>query len=429
VRKIAAKTAPGLFEVETIPRTGYRLTGEIVRSMEQPSGGQPPPSISRRRLIMGGGAVTALAAGSGLWWVSRKPSSARFNALMQEGDEAFHNGTAFEDAAFGGTDSPAMIGRYEKAVRLNPGSAKAWGLLAYFKAAKAEGAPGHESPGPVDGAQAAIRMALQLDANEPNARVAMFLLQGPMFDWATRDRQLRGILATDPLNLPAMMELMPLLQAAGLTRESWIWNERMLQASPFLRPALVVRALKLWILGRVRDADNVIDRVVGLWPDYSFAINARFTIFTLTGRPRAARALLEKTYTIGAREMRMSVLDALETKTPSAIEAARAACLKTAATSPPIANDAVMYLCALGLPDTAFEVTEGFLLWRGSFVSMDPANKRAVDAYSRRMTQWLFTPPVADMRRDPRFAKLCDEFGLTAYWRARHVRPDYQVYG
>jgi hypothetical protein len=45
------------------------------------------------------------------------------------------------------------------------------------------------------------------------------------------------------------------------------------------------------------------------------------------------------------------------------------------------------------------------------------------------MTQWLFTPPVAAMRADPRFGKLCDEFGLTAYWRARGVKPDYRVYG
>jgi hypothetical protein len=45
------------------------------------------------------------------------------------------------------------------------------------------------------------------------------------------------------------------------------------------------------------------------------------------------------------------------------------------------------------------------------------------------MTQWLFTPPVAIMRADPRFMTLCDEFGLTAYWGARHVRPDYQLYG
>ena len=84
---------------------------------------------------------------------------------------------------------------------------------------------------------------------------------------------------------------------------------------------------------------------------------------------------------------------------------------------------------ALGLADSAFEVTKGFLLWQGRFISMDPANGKAVDDYNRRMTQWLFTPPVAVMRADPRFPKLCDEFGLTAYWRARNVRPDYQVFG
>ena len=94
-----------------------------------------------------------------------------------------------------------------------------------------------------------------------------------------------------------------------------------------------------------------------------------------------------------------------------------------------MANNMVMMLCALGLTDTAFEVTEGFVLWRGKFISMDRSNARAVNDYNRRMTQWLFTPPVAAMRADPRFGKLCDEFGLTAYWRARGVKPDYQVYG
>jgi hypothetical protein len=88
----------------------------------------------------------------------------------------------------------------------------------------------------------------------------------------------------------------------------------------------------------------------------------------------------------------------------------------------------VMYLCALGLPDTAFDVTEGFLLWRGKVLSTDRSNGKEVDDYNRRMTQWLFTPPVANLRADPRFPKLCDEFGLTAYWRARGVKPDYQAY-
>ena len=54
VRKIATETAPGLFEIETTPRTGYRLTGEIVaedaplgRAREVHRGG----GISRRALV------------------------------------------------------------------------------------------------------------------------------------------------------------------------------------------------------------------------------------------------------------------------------------------------------------------------------------------------------------------------------------------
>ena len=30
VRRVAAECAPGLFEIETIPRTGYRLIGDIL---------------------------------------------------------------------------------------------------------------------------------------------------------------------------------------------------------------------------------------------------------------------------------------------------------------------------------------------------------------------------------------------------------------
>ena len=182
-----------------------------------------------------------------------------------------------------------------------------------------------------------------------------------MSDWASRDRQLRDILATDPGNLPAMMELMPLLQATGLTRKSWMWNERILKASPFYRASLVIRAFKLWILGRTGEADNVIDRVRSLWPAYSFAQYARFLIFALTGRPGAARAMLADVALfkeLHSQATWRTGLDALELRTPSTIEAARSAALEAARKSPPVASDMVMMLCALGLKDTALEVTK-----------------------------------------------------------------------
>jgi DNA-binding winged helix-turn-helix (wHTH) protein len=428
IRKIAAEIAGGSFEIETIPRTGYRLTGDVEFSSSRPARERTEPAISRRRMVAGGAAAATLAGGASLWWALRPRSDPRFDALMSRGEEAFRDGSAFDDASISEKNGSGMVALYEKAVQLQPDSARAWGLLAYFRSTSADNASSEDSPQAVERAQLAIRRALQLDPREPNARVGMFLLQGPMLDLARRDRRLRAILADDPGNIPAMLELMPLLQAAGLTRESWTWNERILEASPFMRQCLVVRAMKLWIMGRVRQADEVITRVLGLWPDYWFANYARFNILALTGRPRAARAILDGTRGLPAGKTRSVVLDALELRTAATIKAAHDACVEAARNSPALANDIIMYLCALGLADTAFELTEGFLLWRGKMITAGTAKGKEIDDYSRRMTQWLFTPPVANLRADPRFPRLCADFGLTAYWHARGVRPDYQVY-
>ena len=82
----------------------------------------------------------------------------------------------------------------------------------------------------------------------------------------------------------------------------------------------------------------------------------------------------------------------------------------------------------MGQVDEAFELTSGYLLSRGKAVSANTTDPRALNDWNRRMTPWLFTPPASVMRTDPRFLHICDDFGILAYWRARDVRPDYQVY-
>lgn len=432
-RRIGAQVAPGLYEIETIPRTGYRMMGEILDCLNDSGAkAQPNPLVSRRWAIGGGAVTAAIAAAGGLWWL-KDSAKHRFDALMGQGDAAFRNGSVFKNLGVGSGSDPGMEGLYERALSIDPRNARAWGLLAYFRSLRADDASTQATPDLVAKAQEAISRALEADAEEPNARVAQYLLEGRMLDWIARDRQLRDILATDPRNLPAMIELMPLLQAAGLTRESWTWNERILQASPLAPPFLVVRAMKLWILGRIRESDNVIDRVRGLWPDYPFGFWVRFVLFTATNRPAAARAMLESAPREigGLQELFMwrAALDALETRSASAIDRARRACIEIAKTVPQQVNDVVMIFGALGLIDEAFEVTEGFLLWRGKIVSTGQNDGKKMDDYSRRMTQWLFTPPLAGMRADPRFARLCEEFGLAKYWQARGVKPDYLAYG
>jgi tetratricopeptide (TPR) repeat protein len=427
VRKVAIEVAGGSFAIETVPRTGYRL--RVLRGTTprmKGGAGVASAGASRRRIMVGGAAAAAVAGVGvgGLWWAKSTPSDPQFDALMARGDEAFRNGSAFTN--------PKTIELYEQAVRLDPYNAKAWGLLAYFRSAQLEGAEAQDSVRRIEEAGTAIRRSLAIDPKEANALTAMFLLEGPMLDWAKRDRRLRDIIAIDPNNIPAMAELMPLLQAAGLTRESWSWNERILKLAPLSLPFLVIRAMKLWIIGNMPAADTVIDRVRGLWPKDPFAYGVRFMLLALTGRPRAALAMLDSAPDmIGVPEevlLWRAALEALDARTPGTIDAARAACLDAAKKAPWVVYNGVMILGALGQTDAAFECTDGFLLWRGKLVGTNQADPRAINATSRRMTQWLFTPPLATMRADPRFLQLCEDFGIAAYWRARGVKPDYLIY-
>ena len=64
LRRTGAQVVPGLFEIETIPRTGYRLTGEILQLLGQPTSALGESGTSQelsRRLLIGGGLSTAAA--------------------------------------------------------------------------------------------------------------------------------------------------------------------------------------------------------------------------------------------------------------------------------------------------------------------------------------------------------------------------------
>src|SRR6476661_7746060 len=88
VRKIASETAPGSFEIETIPRTGYRVTGDIVEHLgaAQTRDGDRPV-LSRRTVVGAGVASLALAGGIGVWTISRK-NQQRHEELLKQAEEA-----------------------------------------------------------------------------------------------------------------------------------------------------------------------------------------------------------------------------------------------------------------------------------------------------------------------------------------------------
>ena len=96
IRSAGARVAPGLFEVETIPRTGYRMTGEILGSAldrgEILSNDQARTLWTSRRMAAGGVAAAAAVGAFGLWWVGTDRADPRFAALVAEGKRNLING-------------------------------------------------------------------------------------------------------------------------------------------------------------------------------------------------------------------------------------------------------------------------------------------------------------------------------------------------
>jgi DNA-binding winged helix-turn-helix (wHTH) protein len=424
VRRIGAQIAPGLFEIETIPRTGYRLTGEILGEVPGRQAGESAAAdsapVSRRILIGGGAAVSAMAIGGAAWWIKRPRSDPRFDALMARSQDALQK-QQFDDAT---------EGFLKQAVRLRPDSAKAWGTLALLKSFRAQGVGPKDSAAAIQDAAATARKALALDPNNPNGLLAMFELEGSTLDWTARDRALRHVLSIDPMNFFAIAELMALVQAAGLNRESWSLNERAIRLEPLSSDLLGRRALKLWIAGRTLAADKVIDRVRDLYPTDQWSWWVRFLILALTDRAAAAQAMLDDNPSMLGPPLDIALwrgcLPALSERSTANIARARQVCFESAKLSGGLAAIGVMILSDLGQVDPAFEVADGFLLWRGPIVRGRQAGTSG-DSTWRISTQWLFTPPCAVMRADARFAQLCDGIGLTEYWQRRGVKPDYQL--
>ena len=184
--------------------------------------------------------------------------------------------------------------------------------------------------------------------------------------------------------------------------------------------------MALWVFGRSEDAQRASQSAMDFWPAHPLVRMARLLVCAFTDRTREALVLVEEEASRpillspqGVSVWRAS-LEALESRTPSAIGLARRANLDASRTSAPLAAYALVVMSALGELDAAFDIANGFLLGLGPVVlERKPGSPNLWSAAPWRNTLGLFTPPTAAMRLDSRFGPLSDGLGLTEYWRSR----------
>ena len=89
--------------------------------------------------------------------------------------------------------------------------------------------------------------------------------------------------------------------------------------------------------------------------------------------------------------------------------------------NPRVALQVTHACAALGNPDEAFAVLDGYYFEKGRWAHVAPPG-----GDQDRITYPLFQPPMRALWRDPRFDRLLDRIGLNGYWRQSGSVPDFR---
>jgi DNA-binding winged helix-turn-helix (wHTH) protein/tetratricopeptide (TPR) repeat protein len=414
LRKALERTSGSAVQIETVPRLGYRLIVE-------PAGASEGPSITRRAAIAAGASSLLVLGGAGLW-LARRNSSEEVEHWVERGDVLLRDAVPLE----AGEALPPL----RSALEIDPENAKALGLMALAEETRAFNGGSVNAGETLRIAEKAARAALRIDPNEPHARLALIDINAGSIDWSQMEDRLQALRASAPTNVHVLGSLTSFLQAAGRASQSWVYNERAAAVAPSSPTPLWRRALRLWTAGRTTEALSLSERLLPLWPRHALVWNARFMILAFSGRTGAAAAMLsDKVAPAGnahpARpEQWLPTLAAFSEPSRANVDKARDANLAAARRNPGQATYAAMVLSQLGEIDAAFHVIDALLLSKGPLVPSRPIVPRSFVANSPSWcrTQWLFMPPLAAVRRDPRFSALSEELGLARYWRETSIR-------
>lgn len=403
------------FRIETIPRVGIRLLSDIPKAAhaDGPNGVRKVQS-TRRAVISSGLALGAFAiGGASIAFLSANPRPSRLAKMYYE------RGLATRGQGYSNEYEQA-VAYFRKAVDLEPNYADAWGALSWSYRVLIATGDDSNAARLMSLATSAAQRAIELDANNADARLALLLLKPNYRRWAEVEQGCRIILEKHPQHSITQFHLAFVLGDTGRWREAVPHMKAVCDREPTWPMARFRLFEELSNVGRVEEADARIDEAMRLAPRNSEFWSSNIHHLLLSGRQADAASLLDDETARPNDDDRVIARQSVivEAYTSGSEERRRAAMARL------IEDDDAHPLwlakigAMLGQLNTAFALLDGVYFGRGPWSGkMD----------TRPPTHPLFGTATASLRHDRRFERLLAETGLEAFWSETNTAPDFRV--
>lgn len=310
-----------------------------------------------------------------------------------------------------------------EATRIAPDDGEVWGLLSVLYAALRRTVLAPERPGLEARARSAIKTTLSLDPNDVRARCAEIILMPFYRNWEKREAAARGVLREFPGAPLAQFSLAVTLAHTGRWQEA-ASTACQISRTRFLLPAVEqFTVLALWSAGDIVQAELAGDRAARRFPGHAGVWEARVMLFAYSGKTADAIDMLDHTlgrpHDYPSSKVDAARLTALALAGAVNAEEAVKRNLELLETGGLEALTAAQCCAALGRVDDCFAILEGYYFAKGRWAGTKPVQEEDIS------TSELFMPPMGPARNDERFAALCDEIGLDAYWGRTGNAPDF----
>jgi tetratricopeptide (TPR) repeat protein len=218
-----------------------------------------------------------------------------------------------------------------------------------------------------------------------------------------------------------------LLYQVGRLNDGIEFHKRALAIDPLLPVAYASLIQAMLGAGRLQEGEALLDRAHELWPAHPLLWQTHYDFLLFSGKAAAAASFimdpdsLPTGYGDSEVQPRLRLARAVEGRRSEDVEAS----IEEYRSMALVNGSAIPYSAAvfslLGAPELTFASLERYYFNGGSFGSNAP-----VGPYCRRLTDWLYSPPMESARSDPRFSDLLRKTLLEEYWLRTQTIPDYR---